>query len=138
MSPRNTWEGFYRIQRWQVFKEERLARLQFKKTMDNVHYKLLDKSSKKVLGKNTQIQPTSHASGNYRVDANVLRIDMMLGSPAHIEVGVSSRTRHTSSNDPGANILALVLITTFTITRYHQTAKIREEMENRLDYTSLS
>ena len=91
--------------------------------MDNMHYKLLDKSSiKKVLGKNTQIQPTSHASGNYRVDANVLRIDMMLGSPAHIEVGVSSRTRHTSSNDPGANILALVLITTFTITRYHQTA----------------
>ena len=97
-----------------------------------MHYKLLDKSSKKVLGKNTQIQPTSHASGNYRVDANVLR------SPANIEVGVSSRTRHTSSNDPGANILALVLITTFTITRYHQTAKIREEMENRLDYTSLS
>ena len=80
--------------------------------MDNMHYKLLDKSSKKVLGKNTQIQPTSHASGNYRVDANVLRIDMMLGSPAHIEVGVSSRTRYTSSNDPGANILALSLIFT--------------------------
>ena len=66
---------------------------------------------------------------------------MLLGerSPAQprIEVGVACWHGRPScaSNHPRANILALVLIGTFTITIYHQTAKISEEMENRLDYS---
>ena len=64
---------------------------------------------------------------------------MLLGerSPAQprIEVGVTCWHGRPScaSNHPRANILALVLRGTFTITIYHQTAKISEEMENRLD-----
>ena len=68
-------------------------------------------------------------------------VAMLLGERSSaqtgIEVGVASRHGRTScaSYHPRANILALVLIGTFTITIYHQTAKIREEMENRLDYS---